>query len=161
MFSRKTCFCDILGTAFSVLLRLTTSWDRLAAICALINFICSQSGNKAATANVFSMLAIISNNILPKLYAISTLWTLNSRRNIRLARSNGQNTSSTEGRVGGGGASSLGTFRNSGAIQVRTQVQTIQRSDDIVFAMGKTSMDDIDLGELDERDSTVNVNMKA
>jgi hypothetical protein len=33
------------------------------------------------------MLAIIATNVLPKLYAISAMWTLNSRRRIRQAHS--------------------------------------------------------------------------
>jgi hypothetical protein len=34
------------------------------------------------------MLALIASNVLPKLYAISAMWTLNSRRSIRQAHSN-------------------------------------------------------------------------
>jgi hypothetical protein len=37
------------------------------------------------------MLSIIANNALPKLYAISAMWTLNSRRRIRHAHSGSSN----------------------------------------------------------------------
>jgi hypothetical protein len=37
------------------------------------------------------MLSIIANNALPKLYAISAMWTLNSRKRIRHAHSGSSN----------------------------------------------------------------------
>jgi hypothetical protein len=42
------------------------------------------------------MLALIADNVLPKLYAISAMWTLNSRRKIRRGHSStGRNGSGT------------------------------------------------------------------
>ncbi|KAJ7663602.1 hypothetical protein B0H17DRAFT_1092520 [Mycena rosella] len=90
----------------------------------------------------FSMLAIIANTLLPKLYAISAMWTLNSRRDLRLAPPNGQNTSSTEGTSGRQARTNnveLGILSGPGnrvPIQVRTQVQIVQYSDDMFSKLG-------------------------
>ncbi|KAJ6595122.1 hypothetical protein DFH09DRAFT_1413052 [Mycena vulgaris] len=137
----------------NAILKLTFQSAAPAAVCALINLVCSTSGSKDATANVSSMLAIISNNILPKLYAISAMWTLNSRKNIRLVRSAGQTTSSTEATSGRRrnnvelGALSVSGQR--GAIQVRTQVQTTQHADDMFSPKYPTDF----ASEQDERSS--------
>ncbi|KAJ7654908.1 hypothetical protein B0H17DRAFT_1214147 [Mycena rosella] len=134
------------------IIKLTFQSAAPAAICALVNLICSQGGN-VGSATGFSMLAIIANTLLPKLYAISAMWTLNSRRDLRLARSNGQNTSSTEGTSGRRARTNnveLGILSGAGnrvPIQVRTQVQTVQHSDDM---FSKSALDDVD-----ERDSTL------
>ncbi|KAJ6595129.1 hypothetical protein DFH09DRAFT_1413056 [Mycena vulgaris] len=108
----------------NTILKLTFQSAAPAAVCELINLICSTSGNKDATANVSSMLAIISNNILPKLYAISAIWMLNSRKNIQLVRSTGQTTSSTEATSGrrrnNVELGALSASGQRGAIQVRT-----------------------------------------
>lgn len=111
------------------------------------------------SANAWTMIAIVANNALPKLYAVSALWTLNSRKRIRLARSTGQNTSSVEATSGGRRRTNnveLGPLSgNRGTtvpIQVRTHVQTIQYGDDSMFSP-KTPMDE--LSERDERDSTI------
>jgi len=113
----------------------------------------SNSTAKTTGVTAWTMLAIMSNFMLPKLYAISAMWTLNSRKNIRLARSNRQNTSSTEGTSGRRGrtnnmelgALSLSGNRNVVPIQVRTHVQTTQHADD----MFSPKMED--LSEMDER----------
>ncbi|KAF8198212.1 hypothetical protein K438DRAFT_1966951 [Mycena galopus ATCC 62051] len=145
---------------FNAILKLTFQSAAPAAVCALINLVCSQAGSNSDAVNAWSMLAIISNTMLPKLYAISAMWTLNSRKNIRLARSTGQNTSSgeaTNGGLSGGrrrtnnvelGALSLSGNRTNLPIQVRTQVQTIQRSDDM---FSKSPMPD----DMSEHDSTL------
>ncbi|KAJ7637805.1 hypothetical protein B0H17DRAFT_1216962 [Mycena rosella] len=133
------------------IMKLTFQSAAPAALCALINLVASQAGNKIATANAFSMVAIIANTLLPKLYAISAMWTLNSRRDLRLARSNGQNTSSTEGTSGRRARTNnveLGILSGAGnrvPIQVRTQVQTVQHSDGM---FSKSALDYVD-----ERDS--------
>ncbi|KAJ7820541.1 hypothetical protein B0H13DRAFT_2451573 [Mycena leptocephala] len=57
-----------------------------AAVCALISLVGTVAWDRK-TPNAYAMLAIIANNVLPKLYAISAMWTLNSRRRIRQAHS--------------------------------------------------------------------------
>ncbi|KAJ7899437.1 hypothetical protein B0H13DRAFT_2337078 [Mycena leptocephala] len=57
-----------------------------AAVCALISLVGTVAWDRK-TPNAYVMLAIIANNALPKLYAISAMWTLNSRRRIRQAHS--------------------------------------------------------------------------
>ncbi|KAJ6530817.1 hypothetical protein DFH09DRAFT_1093426 [Mycena vulgaris] len=119
----------------NAILKLTFQSAAPAALCALINLICSQSGSKSASANGWSMIAIITNNILPKLYGISAMWTLNSRKDIRLARSAGQTTSSTEAASGrrrnNVELGPLSVSGQRGAIQVRTQVETVHHADDL------------------------------
>lgn len=140
--------------------RLTSLYQSAApaAFCALINLVCSQAGNASATSNGWSMCAIISNTILPKLYAISAMWTLNSRKDIRLARSNGQTTSSGDGPSGRRRTNNVELGVISGGarnipIQVRTQVQTIQRADDIFSKSHLDAMDKMDA----ERDSNKDI----
>ncbi|KAJ6488393.1 hypothetical protein DFH09DRAFT_1209516 [Mycena vulgaris] len=136
----------------NAIIKLTFQSAAPAAPWALIHSIASQAGNMGATANAWSMIAIIANNLLPKLYATSAMWTLTSRRDIRLVRSNGNTTSSTERTSGRRRMNNveLGMLSSSGyrgPIQVRTQVQTTQHTDD-VFSPPKMPLDDID-----ERDS--------
>ncbi|KAJ7211838.1 hypothetical protein C8J57DRAFT_1604707 [Mycena rebaudengoi] len=57
-----------------------------AVVCALVSLVGTLAWNRA-TPNTYIMLAIIASNVLPKLYAISAMWTLNSRRSIREAYS--------------------------------------------------------------------------
>ncbi|KAJ6488759.1 hypothetical protein C8R45DRAFT_826858 [Mycena sanguinolenta] len=131
----------------NAILKLTFQSAAPAAICALVNLI----ARKPALCRPAPTWGR-SNSILPKLYAISAMWTLNSRKDIRLARSNGQTTSSTEGRLSGRRRNNVELGPLSGGIQVRTQVQTIQRTDDL---FSKSPMDA--LSELDtdgEQDST-------
>ncbi|KAJ7888559.1 hypothetical protein B0H14DRAFT_3855940 [Mycena olivaceomarginata] len=141
----------------NAILKLTFQSAAPAAFCALINLVCSQAGNTSATSNGWSMCAIISNTILPKLYAISAMWTLNSRKDIRLARSNGQTTSSGDGPSGRRRTNNVELGVISGArnipIQVRTQVQTIQRADDIFSKSHLDAMDKMDA----ERDSNKDI----
>ncbi|KAJ7239821.1 hypothetical protein C8J57DRAFT_1478303 [Mycena rebaudengoi] len=57
-----------------------------AVVCALISLVSTISWDRA-TPNAYILLAIIASNVLPKLYAISAMWTLNSRMSIRQAHS--------------------------------------------------------------------------
>ncbi|KAK7030048.1 hypothetical protein R3P38DRAFT_892389 [Favolaschia claudopus] len=128
------------------ILRLTLQSAAPAAICALINLIVNQIlGASGDGLNGMTSVAIICSVILPKLYAVSAMWTLNSRKAIRLARSNGHTTSSNEARTAIGFSGGRRGTHNvelgnmnvnvnmSGTrtvpIQVRTQVQTVQHSD--------------------------------
>ncbi|KAF7333450.1 hypothetical protein MVEN_02361000 [Mycena venus] len=144
----------------NAILKLTFQSAAPAALCALINLIGSQAGNASVSANGWTMCAIVANSILPKLYAISAMWTLNSRKDIRLARSNGQTTSSTEGRLSGRRRTNnveLGALSGGARtipIQVRTQVQTVQRTDDIFSKSGMDAMSELDTDA--ERESTKN-----
>ncbi|KAF7315750.1 hypothetical protein MIND_00090900 [Mycena indigotica] len=128
----------------NAILKLTVQSAVPGALCAMVNLITSQTGDKLNPFNVSTMLSIISTDLLPKLYAISAMWTLNSRRAIQLAGSAGHNTSSIEGqsdrrRTGAPSGVELGTFGKVQRIQVRTQVQTLHHTDDddvVVFAHG-------------------------
>jgi hypothetical protein len=53
-----------------------------AALCACVNLVCQQLGNYMGGANPSTMVAIVANMALPKLYAVSAMWTLNSRAAI-------------------------------------------------------------------------------
>ncbi|KAF7349116.1 hypothetical protein MVEN_01433800 [Mycena venus] len=70
----------------SSLMRLTFQSAVPAVLCALISLVGTLAWNRT-TPNAYVLLAVIANNVLPKLYAISAMWTLNSRRNIRQAHS--------------------------------------------------------------------------
>ncbi|KAF7315769.1 hypothetical protein MIND_00092900 [Mycena indigotica] len=128
----------------NAILKLTIQSALPGALCAMINLITSQTGDKSNPSNPSTLISIISTDMLPKLYALSAMWTLNSRRSIQLSRSTGQNTSSTEGQSGGrrtvnpsgGRGVELGNFGKVQRIQVRTQVQTMHHTDDnvVVFA---------------------------
>ncbi|KAF8143259.1 hypothetical protein K438DRAFT_1994071 [Mycena galopus ATCC 62051] len=65
-----------------------------AVVCALITLVGTVAWNRT-TPNAYVMLAIIANNVLPKLYAISAMWTLNCRRSIRQAHSDTGRSSTT------------------------------------------------------------------
>ncbi|KAJ7138888.1 hypothetical protein C8R46DRAFT_1200961 [Mycena filopes] len=80
----------------SALVRLTFQTAAPAAICAMFNLIFSQSnpGGSGIISTAFNMM-------LPKLYAVSMMWTLNARRTIRASthnsrNGNGMTTSSNE-----------------------------------------------------------------
>ncbi|KAJ7127648.1 hypothetical protein C8R44DRAFT_873470 [Mycena epipterygia] len=130
------------GAMLNAIAKLTFQSAAPGALCALLNLIGSQVSQRTANegdagANRWTMLALITNFALPKLYAISALWTLNSRKKIQSAYSSGQNTSSTGSKSGCCGrtnnvelALSLSGNRNVVPIQVRTQVQTTQHADD-------------------------------
>ncbi|KAJ7292084.1 hypothetical protein C8J57DRAFT_1492563 [Mycena rebaudengoi] len=90
---------------------------------AMLNLIFSQAFPGAE-----SIISTIFNMALPKLYAISMMWTLNARRTIRTAHTSGINTSSNE--ISGGRLNSRAPRRGNqgdielGAIQVLTQTET-------------------------------------
>ncbi|KAF8152876.1 hypothetical protein K438DRAFT_2079017, partial [Mycena galopus ATCC 62051] len=65
-----------------------------AVVCALITLVGTVAWNRT-TPDAYVMLAIIANNVLPKLYAISAMWTLNCRRSIRQAHSDTGGSSTT------------------------------------------------------------------
>ncbi|KAF7315757.1 hypothetical protein MIND_00091600 [Mycena indigotica] len=124
----------------NAVLRITVQSAMPGAVCAMITLINSQIGEQSNALKPSTMVTIISSNFLPKLYALSAMWTLNSRRAILLARSTGQNTSSNEGQSGGrktgvpasgghGLGVELGDFGKVKQIQVRTQVQTTHHID--------------------------------
>ncbi|KAJ7807543.1 hypothetical protein B0H14DRAFT_3764060 [Mycena olivaceomarginata] len=66
----------------NALLKLTIQSAAPAAICAFLNLIASQMPSIKRSVSGWIMLAIIMNSWLPKLYAFSALWTLNSRKGI-------------------------------------------------------------------------------
>ncbi|KAJ7127699.1 hypothetical protein C8R44DRAFT_873511 [Mycena epipterygia] len=142
------------GGMLNAIVKLTFRSAAPAALCACLNLIGSQADPKAASGspNAWTLLTITSNFVLPKLYALSAMWTLNSRKSIQLAHSNGRNTGSTEVTSGRRGRTnnvtvSLSGNRNVMPIQVKTQVQTMQHTDDIYSP--KSPMED--MSENDER----------
>ncbi|KAJ6568843.1 hypothetical protein B0H19DRAFT_1134037 [Mycena capillaripes] len=69
-----------------------------AAVCALITLVSTLAWDRT-TPNAYIMIGVIANNVLPKLYAMSAMWTLNSRKKIRQAHSIGPKpTTATSGR---------------------------------------------------------------
>ncbi|KAJ7108225.1 hypothetical protein C8R44DRAFT_857756 [Mycena epipterygia] len=72
--------------------RLTFQSAAPAAVCALINLIGTVAWD-GTEPNAYIMLSLIANNMLPKLYAISAMWTLNYRKEIRRAHSIGPQSS--------------------------------------------------------------------
>ncbi|KAJ7131843.1 hypothetical protein C8R43DRAFT_1133515 [Mycena crocata] len=112
----------------SALVRLTFQTAAPAALCAMFNLIFSQvnPGGPGITSTAF-------NQALPKLYAVSMMWTLNARRTIRASHSShgGLTTSSNE--ISGGRSRPQRTRRAGdmelGAIQVLTQTETTQHID--------------------------------
>ncbi|KAJ6501754.1 hypothetical protein DFH09DRAFT_1441576 [Mycena vulgaris] len=87
------------GTAgmLNSITKLTFQSAAPAAVCALISLVGMVAWNRT-TPDAYMMLAIIANNMLPKLYAISAMWTLNSRRSIRQAHSStGRKSSAATG----------------------------------------------------------------
>ncbi|KAJ7488839.1 hypothetical protein FB451DRAFT_1521513 [Mycena latifolia] len=71
------------ATILRSLLRLTIQSAAPAALCAFINLVSSQLAHRGAEANGPLMVSIITNMALPKLYAVSAMWTLNSREGLR------------------------------------------------------------------------------
>ncbi|KAF7315771.1 hypothetical protein MIND_00093100 [Mycena indigotica] len=133
----------------NAILRLTFQSAAPGAVCAMMNLVTSRTSvNPSNPFNVSLMLSVITSNLLPKLYAFSAMWTLNSRRSIRLAASSGRNTSSNEGPSGGrrtgasgGRGVELGTFGGVQRIQVRTQVQTTHHTDEDSAMFGQDEAD--------------------
>ncbi|KAF8199294.1 hypothetical protein K438DRAFT_1717576 [Mycena galopus ATCC 62051] len=111
----------------AALLKLTIQSAAPAATCAFLNLIATQVST--STLDGWTMISIIMNSWLPKLYAFSALWTLNTRKDI--PRSGGIMITSTEWRRY---ADNLDLRVISGltprSIEVRTEVPTIQRADE-------------------------------
>ncbi|CAK5263350.1 unnamed protein product [Mycena citricolor] len=110
----------------SALVRLTLQTAAPVALCAMFNLIFSQvyTGSQSLASTAFNMM-------LPKLYALSTMWTLNARRTIQASRSTRGVSSSNE--ISGGRTRrtrredvELGNF---GGIQVHTVQETVQHID--------------------------------
>ncbi|KAF7336220.1 hypothetical protein MVEN_02169800 [Mycena venus] len=81
--------CGQTAHMLNALLRLTLQAPP-AAVCALVNFISAMQLNRTGDwVRTELMLSEIANMMLPKLYAISAMWTLNSRGDIRRAVENG------------------------------------------------------------------------
>ncbi|KAF7317266.1 hypothetical protein HMN09_00461800 [Mycena chlorophos] len=108
----------------SALVRLTFQTAAPATICALIYLILSQVTVASGAPPFGATLMDAFNTPLPKLYAISMMWTLNARRSIHAA-SNGMTATSTDLRVSGmrytRGA--VQTDLELGRIQVLTQTE--------------------------------------
>ncbi|KAJ7108736.1 hypothetical protein C8R44DRAFT_884772 [Mycena epipterygia] len=108
----------------NALIRLTFQTAAPAALCAMFNLIFSQVN--------IGIISTAFNMALPKLYAVSMMWTLNARRTIRATHSsrNGM-TNTTSNEISGG--RSRAQRRNGdmelGAIQVLTQTETTQHID--------------------------------
>ncbi|KAF7315756.1 hypothetical protein MIND_00091500 [Mycena indigotica] len=124
----------------NAILKITIQSAVPGAVCAMVTLISSQIGDKSIPARPSTLVSIISSSLLPKLYALSAMWTLNSRRAILLAHLSDQDTSSNDNdgqtRSGGrrisGGHGGL-EFKHLGKvqhIQVRTQVQTMHHADE-------------------------------
>ncbi|KAJ6610471.1 hypothetical protein B0H10DRAFT_2166054 [Mycena sp. CBHHK59/15] len=127
--SKKNVLPQTVGL-ISALVRLTFQTAAPAAICAMFNLIFSQiyTGSQSLVSTAFNMA-------LPKLYAVSMMWTLNARRTIRASHSNRGATSSSNEHSGQRGNTrrtrahndmELGTF---GGIQVHTVQETVQHID--------------------------------
>ncbi|KAJ7702761.1 hypothetical protein B0H17DRAFT_1042948 [Mycena rosella] len=110
----------------SALIRLTFQTAAPAALCAMFNLIFSQvnPGGSGITSTAFNMA-------LPKLYAISMMWTLNGRRTIRASHSShhGMATSSNEISGGRSRAQRRADDMELGGIRVLTQIETVQHVD--------------------------------
>ncbi|KAJ7668027.1 hypothetical protein B0H17DRAFT_1210180 [Mycena rosella] len=106
----------------NALVRLTFQTAAPAAICAMFNLIFSQvnAGN--------SLISTAFNMALPKLYAVSMMWTLNARRTIRASHSSRNGMTNTTSNELSGGRSRAQRRANGdvelGAIQVLTQTET-------------------------------------
>ncbi|KAJ7182398.1 hypothetical protein C8R43DRAFT_1144349 [Mycena crocata] len=109
----------------SALVRLTFQTAAPAAICAMFNLIFSQinPGGSGIISTAFNMA-------LPKLYAISMMWTLNARRTIRASHSSHNGMTNTSNEISGGRtrARRQGDMEL-GQIQVLTQTETTQHID--------------------------------
>ncbi|KAK0501793.1 hypothetical protein EDD18DRAFT_1144412 [Armillaria luteobubalina] len=100
----------------NALVRLTFQTAMPAVVCALLTLICVYlPPDKPRVANTF-------NQALPKLYAISMMWTLNARKDIRIFYY-GDSISRTESRR------QRPTITGSYSIQVGTRTEVLQISD--------------------------------
>ncbi|KAJ7734546.1 hypothetical protein DFH07DRAFT_988865 [Mycena maculata] len=126
--SKKNVLPQTVGL-ISALVRLTFQTAAPAALCAMFNLIFSQvyPGGVAIVSTAFNMA-------LPKLYAVSMMWTLNARRTIRATHSSRNGMTNTASNELSGGRSRAQRRPNGGdmelgAIQVLTQTETTQHID--------------------------------
>ncbi|KAJ7135442.1 hypothetical protein C8R43DRAFT_894181 [Mycena crocata] len=124
--SKKNVLPQTVGL-ISALVRLTFQTAAPAAICAMFNLIFSQlyNGNDSLVSTAFNLA-------LPKLYAVSMMWTLNARRAIRASHSRNGVSSSNEisaGRARRTRARDDVELGNFGGIQVHTVQETVQHID--------------------------------
>ncbi|PBK60652.1 hypothetical protein ARMSODRAFT_1090226 [Armillaria solidipes] len=118
----------------NALLRLTFQTAMPAVICALLTLICVYlPPDKPRVANTF-------NQALPKLYAISMMWTLNARKDIR-DFDYGDSMSRTESRP------QRPTITGSYSIQAATRTEVIQISDADTGTEVTTRKTEIDDGD--------------
>ncbi|KAJ7109608.1 hypothetical protein C8R43DRAFT_1139570 [Mycena crocata] len=125
--SKKNVLPQTVGL-ISALIRLTFQTAAPAALCAMFNLIFSQlyPGGEVIISTAFNMA-------LPKLYAVSMMWTLNARRTIRASHSSRNGMTNTTSNELSGGRSRTQRRANGdmelGAIQVLTQTETTQHID--------------------------------
>lgn len=120
----------------NALVRLTFQTAMPAVICALLTLICVYlPTDKPRVANTF-------NQALPKLYAISMMWTLNARREIRVFYS----MSGTDSRARRPTVTGTGNY----SIQVTTRTEILQISDADTRAEVTTGK-----GEIDDEESYI------
>ncbi|KAJ7617917.1 hypothetical protein FB45DRAFT_216177 [Roridomyces roridus] len=110
------------------LIRLTFQTAAPAAICAMFNLVFSQKnpGGSGIISTAFNMA-------LPKLYAISMMYTLNARRTISAQHSSHKGMTTTSNEISGGRSRATrrrgGNDMELGQIQVITQTETTQQID--------------------------------
>ncbi|KAF9457861.1 hypothetical protein BDZ94DRAFT_1272121 [Collybia nuda] len=102
------------------LIRLTFQTAAPAAICAMFNLMLTQiyTGSE-------NLVAVGLNQLLPKLYAVSMMWTLNARRGMRLNR--GQILDSTSIHMRNDGNVELGIYNE--PVRVHTQTEITRHID--------------------------------
>ncbi|KAJ7054251.1 hypothetical protein C8F01DRAFT_500720 [Mycena amicta] len=112
----------------SALIRLSLTTAAPAALCALFNLVFSQTNIGGG-----SLISTAFNMALPKVYAISMLWTLNARRSIIMMHSSRNGVSNMTSNERSGARSRPQRRLNGdvelGAIQVLTQTETTQHID--------------------------------
>ncbi|KZV99210.1 hypothetical protein EXIGLDRAFT_762747 [Exidia glandulosa HHB12029] len=125
-------------TLIDMLVRLTWQSAAPSALCALANLALSQWKGDY-------LVSTIPNMLLPKLYSISMMWTINSRRTIRIVSASGKTGSSDgittnqrSGRTGRTNDLELGRLGT--AIQIQKETTTVQKVD---WADGRTSVEDV------------------
>ncbi|KAJ7583917.1 hypothetical protein C8J56DRAFT_830036 [Mycena floridula] len=114
----------------TALVRLTLESAAPAAVCTLLNLLFSQIyGSDRIISTAFNM-------ILPKLYAVSMMWTLNQRRSIRAVHSSRAGATSSHEATAPRSRFTRGNGRQGdmeleaiGGIQVRTHMETVQHID--------------------------------
>ncbi|KAJ7221944.1 hypothetical protein C8J57DRAFT_244890 [Mycena rebaudengoi] len=123
--SKKNILPQTVGLINS-LVRLTFQTAAPAALCALLNVLVLETSKKPT-------LSIIFNMPLPKLYAISMMWTLNARRALVQRSRGGTHTGSSTNEISGGRSRPTRRGPNGdvelGAIKVLTQTETTKHID--------------------------------